>query len=457
MTVIDPDVIDELEHTRDELRDTGRAVLGVTGTEEAPALRAVLREHGATLYPLVALNLLYIVDQFQSSAIVTLAPEISDGLGVPLTLLAATFSLQGLAISLASLPIAALVQRKARRASISISTAFIWAIVTGCTGFAGGTLALTLLVLADGASSASVRTVHNPLLYDLYPAPARVRVFALHSTAAYASLIIAPATVALLTWVGFTWRGVFLVMGALCLLVACFSLRLRDPGFGAQDIALLREAVREELHTQGPSDDVDTTLGFFETVRRVLLIPTVRRLLLAFVFFGMFLTPLGLFLSVLLAENFLLGATARGVFNALTPVASIIALIAIGRTGDRWYRGDPGRLMRYSGAAISLGVVLLVLAAPMPNLWLFGVMMSAALASFAVLSPALTVALQAVIPAQARAHVVALQGIATYGVGSLIGVLFLGGLESRFGVTIAIVALAVPGSSAVSCSPRPAS
>jgi ABC-type branched-subunit amino acid transport system ATPase component/predicted MFS family arabinose efflux permease len=438
------DAITELEHTKDELRDTGRAVMGVTGKEEAPPLRQLLRQHNVSLYPLIALNLLYVVDQFQASAVVTMAPEISDGLGVPLAVLAATFSLQGLMISLASLPVAALVQRKARRASVSIVTAFAWAIVTGCTGFAGGALALALLVMADGASSASVRSVHPPLLYDLYPPAARVRVFALHTTAIYASLMVAPATVALLTWLGLTWRGVFLVMGGVCLLVACYALRLRDPGFGAQDIALLREAVREELHTE-PAEEVDTTLGFFETVRRLFLIATVRRLLMAFVFFGMFLTPLSLFISVFLNDTFRLGPTARGVFGAVTPAASIVALVAMGRLGERWYSGDPGRLMRYSGAAIATGVVFLVGAALMPNVWLFGASISLALASFAVLTPALTVSIQAVIPAQARTHAVALQGIATFGVGSLVGVLFLGGLQERFGVAVAIIGLAAPG------------
>jgi len=438
------DVIEELEHTRDELRDTGRAVMGVTGKEEAPPLRQVLREHNVSMYPLVALNLLYIVDQFQASAIITMAPEISDGLGVPLAVLAGTFSLQGLVISLASLPVAALVQRKARRAAVSIVTAFAWAIVTACTGFVGGALALALLVVLDGASSASVRTVHNPLLYDLYPPAARMRVFSLHTTAIYASLMLAPATVALLTWLGLTWRGVFLVMGGVCLLVACYALKLRDPGFGAQDVALLRQAVREELHTES-AEVVDASLGFFEAVRRVMLIATVRRLLMAFVFFGMFLTPLSLFISIFLDEKFLMGPTARGLFGALTPVTSIVALVAMGRLGERWYAGDPGRLMRYSGAAIGAGVVLLVCSALMPTVVLFGVVVSLALACFGVMTPALTVAIQAVIPPQVRTHAVALQGIATFGVGSLIGVLFLGGLQERFGTGVAIIGLAVPG------------
>jgi ABC-type branched-subunit amino acid transport system ATPase component/predicted MFS family arabinose efflux permease len=440
------DVIVELEHTRDDMRDSGRAALGVTGQAAVPSLRSVLREGKFSLYPLSALMLLYVVDQFQVSALTTLTPEISDGLGIPIAAIAGLFALQALCAAVVALPVAALVQRVPRRAAVSIVTAFGWALATGMTGFAGGAMALAFLVMADGASSASVRTVHPPLLYDLYPPAARVRVFSLHTSAVYGSLILGPAFVAVLSYTGLTWRGIFLVMGGVCLLVAVLALRLRDPGFGAQDIQLLRETVRHQLGTDAePADPVDTDLRFFETVRRALMIPTVRRLLLSFTFLGMFLTPLGLFLTVYLNDHFFLDATGRGVFNAVTPAASIVALVAIGKLGDRWYRGDPGRLVRLSGVAMAAGVLLLVAAVLMPNVVLFGALIALALSAFAVLGPVMTVAMQGVIPARARAHVVALQGIATYGVGSLVGVLFLGGLANRFGIGVALCGLALPG------------
>jgi ABC-type branched-subunit amino acid transport system ATPase component/predicted MFS family arabinose efflux permease len=435
--------LDEFEHTKEELRDTGLAALGFTGEEETPGLLAVLRRHGA--YPLVALFLLYIVDQFQASAFTTLAPEISDGLGIPVAAVAALYSLQALMAALVSLPVAALVQRVPRRAAVSIVTAFIWAATTGMTGFAGGAIALALLIAADGASSASVRTVHPPLLYDLYPPAARVRVFSLYTSAVYISLMLAPGIVALLSYLGLTWRGTFLVMGAMCLVIACFAVRLRDPGFGAQDTALLRAAVRAELATDSGEPEIDTSLRFFETVRRVFMIATVRRLLVAFVFLGMFITPLTLFLAVYLNDHFLLGPAGRGLFNALTPAGSIVGLVLMGRLGDRWYRGDPAILMSRAGIIMGAGVVLLAFSVAMPNIPLFGLVVSLALGCFAVLGPGMSVVLQSVIPAQARSHVVALQGIAMFGVGSLIGVLFLGGLQTRFGTGVAIVCLAIPG------------
>jgi ABC-type branched-subunit amino acid transport system ATPase component/predicted MFS family arabinose efflux permease len=435
--------LEDLEHTKDDLRDSGLAALGVTGEESAPGLLSVLRRHGA--YPLAALFLLYVVDQFQSAAINTLAPEISDGLGIPIAGVAALYSLQALTASVVALPVAALVQRVPRRASVSIVTAFIWAASTGMTGFVAGTFALAMVVAADGASSASVRAVHPSLLYDLYPPAGRVRVFSVYTSAVYVSLVVAPAVVAGLSYAGLTWRGTFLVMGALCLLVACFAVRLRDPGFGAQDTALLREAVRAEIGAQDETDAPDTDLRFFETVRRVLMIATVRRLLVAFTFLGMFLTPLALFLTVYLNDHFLIGPTGRGLFNSLTPVGSIVGLVAIGRVGDRWFHGSPGKLMRQTGLIMAAGVLLLALSALMPTLLLFGFLVALARGCFAMMTPGMTVVLGAVIPAQARSHAVALQGIATFGVGSLVGVLFLGGLQDRYGVGVAIVALAAPG------------
>jgi ABC-type branched-subunit amino acid transport system ATPase component len=44
-----------------------------------------------------------------------------------------------------------------------------------------------------------------------------------------------------------------------------------------------------------------------------------------------------------------------------------------------------------------------------------------------------------------RAHASALSGIATFGAGALAGTLFLSGIDSRYGVGAAIVALSVPG------------
>ncbi len=81
---------------------------------------------------------------------------------------------------------------------------------------------------------------------------------------------------------GLTWRGVFIAMGAICFVAAIASVRLRDPGFGRWDSDRVRSSVREDAgFTPQTPDTDDVKLGFFEIVRRLMLIPTIRRVLVA--------------------------------------------------------------------------------------------------------------------------------------------------------------------------------
>src|ERR1043165_7741594 len=91
----DEALVDKVESTRDELRAEARARVGVTGSDEKPPpLRQVLREHQLSIYPLGALGVLAIVDQFQSYAFRVLAPEVSAALGIGAGAIAALISIK---------------------------------------------------------------------------------------------------------------------------------------------------------------------------------------------------------------------------------------------------------------------------------------------------------------------------------------------------------------------------
>ena len=62
----------------------------------------------------------------------------------------------------------------------------------------------------------------------------------------------------------------------------------------------------------------------------------------------------------------------------------------------------------------------------------------------AILAPALNMVFLSIVPARQRPHLSALAGIFT-AVGAILGSVFLSGIDSRFGITGALVALAVPG------------
>ena len=437
--------VDDIVAERDRLRGEARELLGVTGEAGGPTpkLRELFKENGVGYYPLMALGTLSIVDTFQGYAFTVLTPEISRSLGVGLGTLSLLLVLKTLALSLAPLPISALVQRHPRRALVCLVTAVGWSIACLLTGFATGTLILAFVLVLDGVSTGSTAVLHQPLLMDSYPPSVRVRVFSAYTALNSFGNVLAPVLVALLAGVlGYTWRGVFLVFGIACLIVLPFMLKLRDPGFGHWDTEKLKAAVH------APTDDLETDdveLGFFEITRRLFLIPTIKKLLAGFAVFGMLLIPFSTFLSFYLDEKLNFGPGQRGLFFGLTSLSSIVALGIYGRRGEAMFRQDPGKVVRYAGYQLAAGVVLICLAILAPFTWLVLTLFTLATAVLAVLGPALGITLLSIVPAQMRPHAGALYGIFLGGVGGIAGAVLLGGVQSRYGTAGALFSLAIPG------------
>jgi predicted MFS family arabinose efflux permease len=204
----------DIEQTRDALRDQARATLGVVGDERTAPLRELVRRHGLSYYPIVALGLLSITDSFQTYAFTVLTPDISRALGISVALIGASFSLQRIAIAVAPLPVAALSQHRARRALLCIVTGFIWSVITLFTGFVTSALGLLAILMLDGLTTGSVIALHTPLVMDSYHPEARVRAVSAYNAIGTFGYFASPLFVALLAGaLGFTWRGVFLLMG----------------------------------------------------------------------------------------------------------------------------------------------------------------------------------------------------------------------------------------------------
>ena len=438
------ELIDEVVHTRDELREQARRTLGVTGDGDSPGLRQTLRDHQLTIYPLAALGVLSIIDLFQSYAFTVLTPEISRALGLSLAAIAAARTVQFLAIAVAPLPMAALAQRRARRALLCIVTGLAWSLITLYTGFVVSLLTLLAVLVLDGLSSGSVLALHPPLLVDSYPPRARVRVLAAYSGFTAAGSIVSPLLVGLFAgWAGLTWRGVFLALGTISTLATLFALRLRDPGFGRFDT----EQVKASVHADEAAGDIaadDVELRFFEIVRRLLLIPTIRRLAAGYLVFGILIIPFGTFLSFFLEERWGLGPGSRGLFFAGISAVAIGGLAVYGQRGERAFRRDPGSVVGFAGISLAVAVVLIALGALSPWFWGMVALFAGGQTLVVLLEPGLRVAMLSIIDARWRPHLAALIGI-FQAAGSLLGVFFLDGIDRRFGVGGSIVALVIPG------------
>lgn len=436
----------DLERTRVELRDDARRKLGVVGDEQTRPLSAVLREHGLSYYPIVALGLLFIADTFQSYAFTVLTPELSATLGISIGAIAAARSLQSLSVAVAPLPIAALCQGRAIRALLCIVTGLAWSLMTLSTGFITSLAGLIAILCLDGLTTGSVTALHAPLVVDSYHPDARVRALSLYTAIGTFGSVLAPALVGVLAAAaGLTWRGVFLALGLTSVLITLVALGLRDPGYGRWDTDRLRDSVYEAhgATAAAPGGD-DVALGFWEICRRVLLIPTNRRVFFGFAVFGVLTVPLGTFISYFLDQRWNLGPGGRGFFFAFYAGCGVLALVAYGGRGERQFRASPARVLRAAGLMLAVAVALVAVGGVMP---VFAGMMACfglAGAAIAIISPLLAIALLSIVPADMRPHAQALVGIFT-AIGGLVGALLLTGVQNQYGVAGTMIAVAIPG------------
>jgi ABC-type branched-subunit amino acid transport system ATPase component/predicted MFS family arabinose efflux permease len=438
----------DLEQTREELHESARVKLGVTGDAETTGFRTVLRDNQLSVYPIVALGLLYISDNFQAFAFGVLTPEISRTLGISIGAISAAIGLRALAVAAAPLPVAALTQGRARRALLCIVTGFLWSVLTLFTGFVTSLLGLIAILVFDGMSTGSAQSLHTPLVVDSYPPAARVRAVSLYQAVGTFGNILAPALVGLLASVaGFTWRGVFLLLGLTSIAMTMVSLGLRDPGFGKWDTEQLRASVREAHREEGGTPDLaadDVTLGFWEICRRVMLVPTNRRICAGFAVLGILVVPLLTFVSFFLDERWNLGPGKRGLFFAYYAGAGVIALLLYGRRGEKQFSADPARLLRVGGYLLGMGVVFIAIGGVMPWFWPMVVCFGLAGGCIAVLTPALGISLLSIVPSNMRAHAQSLAQMFA-AIGGTAGALLLSGVQTQYGVAGAMISIAIPG------------
>jgi ABC-type branched-subunit amino acid transport system ATPase component/predicted MFS family arabinose efflux permease len=438
-------LVDDLATTRERLRGQARAQLGVTGEQTTERFRDLRREYGFSYYPLFALWILLFVDGFQLYAFGVLAPDISRALGVSIGAIAAAVSLDTLAVSIAPLPIAWLSQR-GRRAMLCVSTAVVWSVLTLFTGFVVSMVGLVLILLVDGLTTGSVTALHAPLVMDSHPPRARVRAMSIYFSAFYFGNVGAPLIVALFSGiVGLTWRGIFLSMGGISVLLTLLTIGLRDPGYGKWDSDRVRGTVHQAHDDAAASAGIGgTELGFWEVCRRLLLIPTLRRIFFATLLLGVLSVPLNTFISFFLQQRWNFDATQRGLFFAFYAACSMGSLYLYGNRGERRFRRNPAGVAVLCGSLLALVVVFIAVGGEMPSLAGMLVCFGIGGALIGPLTPSLYVLALSVIPASMRPHSQALAGIFLAGGGAL-GSLFFSGFETRVGISGALVAVAIPG------------
>jgi len=431
--------LDEVLATREELRDEARVTLGVSGDTNTGKLRRELKKHDTSVYPLFALGILTITDAFQGYAFTVLAPDIARSLGIGFGAITAVAAIKGVAVAVSPLPMAWLSQRKARRALLCIVTAIGWAVLTLYTGLVTSMIGLMLILVADGLSTGSVAALHAPLLMDAYHPNTRVRVISVYTAINRAGEVISPLLVALLTGVfDLTWRGVFIALGVIATVSTLGALGLKDPGFGRWDTQQLRQAVHDKHGDTGQLDPEEVALGFWEICRRLLLIPTVRRLLSGFAVIGLLAAPLGVFLAFFLESRWELDDSQRAIFLAYQAAVSVVALAVYGNRGERLFRENPSRILTTTGGALAVAILAIGVGGLVPNFTAMVIAFGVSAAALGIIGPALIIGIMSVIPATMRPHAGGLFGIFT-AIGTVAGALLLGSVQSEYGSVGSIV------------------
>jgi ABC-type branched-subunit amino acid transport system ATPase component len=122
----------------------------------------------------------------------------------------------------------------------------------------------------------------------------------------------------------------------------------------------------------------------------------------------------------------------------------VLALVAFGSRAEKAFREDPAKLLAFCGLALAGAVSFIAVGSLMPVFALMCVMFALGQSLIAVLTPGLTAALLSIMDARYRPHAAAVVGMFA-AAGSILGVIFLSGIDKRFGIGGALFSLIFPG------------
>lgn len=439
-------VVDEVRR----LRPAGRRLLGLDVDGALPSLRSAIRESGAGWYGLVALSIFAAIDEAMGLIVSAIGPDISKSLGMS----PASFSLlatqRQTLVGLTALSFAQLFFSPPKRGKAP-GRAFMakqMAIQYGpnlCMGsVVTWTPAITGAVGSAGAGAAVVYAAHRPMLMDKYPPPVRLRVLSFHRGAAVVGAIGGPLLVTILSGAGgFTWRGTLLITGIVFTAISLIGVRLKDSPFGRFDTDRVAALVHQDDEADTIRSGDPSELTFLEALRKVWLVPTIRRLLAVWAVLGVALTPVVNYQGFWLEEQFNLTTAQRAAFLAGSWVLALPVLWFASRKGEAAWRNDPRRLISLTSAAmaaVAAGLILAIIPVIGVSLVGFGV----AFAGEAVCVATLSLVMMSLVRPRVRTIAASLSALFFGLVGGEGGTLLLGSIASQYSAAAAIGVLAVP-------------
>jgi branched-chain amino acid transport system ATP-binding protein len=362
-------------------------------------------------------------------ATIALAPDLGASLGDTPKSIASLALMQSLLVVLAVLALAVAVHQRPAAARMALVAAVIAAATCGLLVLVTTPWALTALLALNAAGAASVLALHPPLLASAVEPAFRVRAFAAHRALHAAGAGVAAGLVAALATAGdLSWRGVLLVLAGFAGAAIIAAAGLRQPAAERRD-AVAAGGLR---------------LSFSEVARGVARVPTVGRLLGAQAALGVVTVPMTLFVLIFLEDRWDLHLASRGGVLATAALATAAVLGLLAHEGERLLARGPALLLRPASAVLAIAAAALVTALAVPSFGLAVALLCVAFAGMALAQTAITVVLMEIVEPAARVHAAALAGMASAGVGGVLGLLVTVGVAEDVGTQAALTALALP-------------
>ncbi|HEX7309039.1 MFS transporter, partial [Lentzea sp.] len=367
---------------------------------------------------------LQVLDSVDGSMLVVFAPEISRSLGIGTEVMATLAALTGMMVAVAALPLGLLGDRHRRTTIAGIAT-LIWAAAAGLLGMVQNLWQAVVLRVVAGVGKANEGPIQSSLLVDAYPPAGRGRVLGLHRGGQPLGIVLGPLLVVLFAAVipeeNEPWRWAFGFLAVPALLLGLAAFRLPEPP-------------REHFTT--------TPRGALTQLRGIRTFVLAAAGLGAF---GMAITTVPTYLSVLLQHQLGQGAVARGLITSACAVGGLAGAALSGWLSDRLFRFSPKGCLYVAAAALTLLGIGFAVQAHAPNVATYvvvGVVTQAM--TFAGIVP-LSLVVAAVTPHDIRATAFALMGVSIAAVGGLGGALVTGVAKVLWGEQTAITVVAPAG------------
>ena len=447
--------IDDLERETLGLRAAGRHALGVTGRFELGPMSEAFAASDLSWFPLLAVSALGAADALFAIGAISTAGPMSTSLGIPNLSLLVYLRLAGLAA--AGLATLGVLRGAVSRSAVGVTGAAIAIAALLTTSRVRNAWALAAAALLAGLASGVAATIHRPLLFDHYRPEVRVRVLSAYAAGIMVAAALASMALPAADALGLSWRSAFVGLAVLAFVAVLPATRLRDPIGATWEGRVISGLVEHQLGPRGdasPTSELDTTLTAAQRLRQVLATPAAPPLLFAASAFGLFTVTLPPYLLTFWRDHWRVGQDGQLALFAGLSVASLAGLWWFARRGELMFRAGPARMLRMVGRATCLGAVAL----PLATIGWFPAMamcLAVAFATLAMLLPATSVALLAVVRPSSRAHASLALGIAVLW-GALFGNFLMQAFAKRYGLRWAFLVAALDALGAAVAATRAA-